>query len=345
MVGKCTGCGKIFSLTKKQQFNNRHGRSIYCSKECYWIKGRGFQYGGHKAVCKTCGKEFISRIKGKIYCNMKCYWNDPRALERLRKRNIARSISIKTKCAYCDAELIIKPAKIGKRNFCNHSHYRFYLADRFDRWIASPQAIALPQNYDEFLSQEELPCLIEGCDWSGKSLSQHMNFEHGITADQFKRLAGFNLKSGIVTPELSEQMRNSALSRIARIGMFPIGDPRNGKRSDYISLEAKEHFAKARMLLLAEPISKTRTGTCRWCGKDVPQPYFSRKLYCSIQCRSEFYKAQKYPLVCSQCGNRFGGSQHQQRRANRNLEVFCSLSCRQAHNGAFPKKRRKLIHA
>ena len=80
------------------------------------------------------------------------------------------------------------------------------MAKRFDRWIANPQTLALPQAYDEFLTGEELPCLVEGCNWRGQWLSLHMNYTHGVPADEFKRAAGFNLKSGIISGPMREAL-------------------------------------------------------------------------------------------------------------------------------------------
>ena len=64
--------------------------------------------------------------------------------------------------------------------------------------------IALPQAFDEFLTSDVLPCLVEGCDWKGHHLSMHMNQTHGVTAENFKKLAGFNLGSGIVSAPLHQ---------------------------------------------------------------------------------------------------------------------------------------------
>ena len=67
-------------------------------------------------------------------------------------------------------------AKIKNRNyikkFCSKDCRRLHYAERFDRWVANPETLALPQCYDEFLMQEELPCLIDGCEWKGKHLAR-----------------------------------------------------------------------------------------------------------------------------------------------------------------------------
>jgi len=53
----------------------------FCSRQCYWLfqkeslKGNNnpnYSYGGHKKVCPTCGKEFITYHKKKRYCSYRC---------------------------------------------------------------------------------------------------------------------------------------------------------------------------------------------------------------------------------------------------------------------------------
>ena len=56
---------------------------------------------------------------------------------------------------------------------------------RYDRQIASPDKLQLPQGYDGCLDREQLNCLVDGCGWVGKHLSTHMNIAHGIKADEF----------------------------------------------------------------------------------------------------------------------------------------------------------------
>jgi hypothetical protein len=64
----------------------------------------------------------------------------------------------------------------------------------------------MPCSYDEFLSQTELPCLVKGCDWVGRNLSQHCNAIHAIKADDLKALAGFNRNTGVVGAITQEKM-------------------------------------------------------------------------------------------------------------------------------------------
>ena len=342
MEAPCSRCGKVFTLTPKQKHNLlREGRKVYCSQDCM-IVGRGHVIGGHRAICKTCGKEFVSRIAGKIYCNMKCYWADPESKDRLRKRNKKRAEgkTIEVKCDYCGSPLERLGSSVAKarHRFCNHSHYRRYLADRFDRWIASPQAIALPQNYDEFLSQEELPCLVDGCDWVGQNLSYHMNITHGVPAREFKKMAGFNLGSGIVTPDVSDKMREAALARGIN-GLVPgVG---GHERGDYESLEGREHAIKTRALLAADP-ENVKIGICERCHSSMIMPAVGTRKYCSTECRDAEYKernaARIYPLVCGMCGKGFNGNIAQKRRERRGLAVFCCPHCRQENNSPWRKK-------
>ena len=116
------------------------------------------------------------------------------------------------------------------------------MAKRFDRWIASPKNMYSPQCYDEFMTQEELPCLIEGCDWVGVHLGLHVNQAHGIAARDFKRATGFNYGTGLVGIELHKIMSNRAQNQVVPTPPEGFG---GGIPRDYTSLEGIEHRKKA----------------------------------------------------------------------------------------------------
>jgi hypothetical protein len=118
-----------------------------------------------------------------------------------------RRLAHRAKCLKCGKEFHARESE--RKKYCNEICRRQYMAERFDRWIASPETIALPQNYDEFLTQEKLPCLVDGCNFEGHKLSLHMNLTHGVTEREFKKLAGFNLSSGITSLPLKKRnMKN-----------------------------------------------------------------------------------------------------------------------------------------
>jgi hypothetical protein len=163
-------------------------------------------------------------------------------------------------------------------------------------------------------------------------LALHMNQAHGVPRDEFKRAAGFNLKSGIISADLAEVLQGRertgvALPSFDRTGLSPTPSTRN-----YRSLEGKEHMAKARALLMAEP---GPMHTCRQCGKEFRQSTPTGKtLYCSTRCRSKFYslKEHKHSLTCAGCGKTFIGGRYQAKRVAQGEPVVCSMHCRQQLN-------------
>ena len=214
------------------------------------------------------------------------------------------------------------------------------MAERFDRWIAAPQNIALPQGYDEFLSQNELPCLIEGCNWTGRHLGNHVNFAHGIPVEEFKRAAGFNKTTGLCTPAVSDTLANrphlqdkealkaAFLENVSTENSIP------PVVRNYRSLEGREHRVKAISLLSCGPPKEVEL-VCIACGSEFhPGPLTVNAKYCSIECRNKWYKENRKRawLTCFGCGKDFEGSRQQELGFERGRPVFCGMKCRGRHN-------------
>jgi hypothetical protein len=346
---ECGHCHCEFLPSKRQWKRHRsskgHG-TVYCSKICWDTAGKKnkkekLKYQG---VCPTCQTEFQSS-RDKKFCGLKCYVASPqfkammhinaeqgRVTRALKATGEPPKKHVEIQCLNCGTCRMVKPS-LQKRKFCNSRCYRQYMVGRFDRWIASPQAMSLPQAYDEFLMQEELPCLIEGCTWTGRQLGNHVNFAHGITAEEFKRAAGFNLGTGLITPDVAEILSNRA--HIHGHNFYGKRSPHPPIVKNYFSLEAREHKAKA--TALARFFKPEITRVCVSCGKDYKAKLWRK--YCSIQCRSDFYqrnlKSLKFYMVCFKCGKDFQGSVDQNKRRNGGYPVFCSPKCRGKHNSVF----------
>lgn len=168
----------------------------------------------------------------------------------------------------------------------------------FDRWVANPEGMALPQCYDEFLDREELACVVEGCDWKGKSLTLHMNQAHGVRADEFKRAAGFNLSTGVIAKPLAESLREEEKSSGSRlIWMTP-------------TAPLRLHLHKKRLRRTISATDRWRGGSTpkkstgnawawaatnlRWLRKAFQQSTpMGKALYCSRECRDNAYAEQR----------------------------------------------------
>lgn len=299
-------------------------------------------------VCQNCGQSFESRYSHKKFCTLSCYHTSPQFQAMLKANVVKGVIALRGRppqyetldCLHCGKTVPTKPSRSSKRSvhkYCSHKCYREYMAGRFDRHIASPESLALPQNYDEFLTGAELRCLVEGCNWSGIQLSSHMNFTHGIKKDEFKRLAGFNASTGVVTADYSERLSEAKkeqgcgadhMSKIRAMIRNPT-PPSHGGR---YRLEGKEHARKARMLV-EKPITEFQ---CLGCGKLSRSVEWIQK-YCSVKCRDDYYarrNAEKqYPFKCEVCKQDFAGNIYQKRRDDQDLPVVCSFRCRQRRAG------------
>lgn len=349
---ECGHCHAMFTGTFKQGVRVKYEKTtVYCSPACRKA-GMSARFRKPKPIygpCPTCKKMFESRVQ-KTFCSMTCYVASPIAKARLKEIGLkGAQVSSKTSreagsevrdCLDCGAEFTI--IKSSKKRFCNKGCWRSYLARRFDRWIASPERIALPQNFDEFLTMEELPCLVEGCSWTGAQLTLHMNQAHGVPASEFKRAAGFNLHTGVIGRGLANLYRERAPTGVALMPYWGQNSTKGTVRN-YSSLEGREHRSKARALVCEaiEPPDRE----CLQCGRSFKQATpFGRAKYCSKECQVAFFKARaqarKFQATCAECGKPFLANRAQQLRQERGKMIFCSNSCKGRVIGAYPKPKR-----
>lgn len=316
----CGHCGGIFLATYKQAWNQRRALTTpFCSNLCRtaFMASKLRKPVPNRGPCGHCGAYFSSR-REKLFCSMKCYTgsgqftamldaNRVKSLspESVEKRAAKQRQGQHVSCLECGEEFYRKRATDRRpaRKFCTTVCYRSYMAKRFDRFIANPETVALPQNFDEFLDREELPCLVDGCAWSGKHLSVHIISAHGIRADDFKRATGFNLGSGLISSDLARRFSERARQGVAIdpdlqvLGQERRRPPGLGSLLAYGSLEGREHRAKARALVAALP---GPSRACRACGVLFRQKTpFGRTLYCTRDCRNGFYSAESRKLAQS----------------------------------------------
>ena len=330
----CSWCEQEFTIKNSSQLGAlRRGWRVYCSTECGSAMERSLEerkkfFG----PCPTCGKMFKSRTK-KTFCTMRCYTSSPqfaslqKKLQASNAKKKAERMAGQKPCLNC-GEVELKKNHL----FCSKTCRREFFAARFDRWVANPEQIALPQCYDEFLDSDELPCLIDGCDWRGKFLSAHCNYAHGITAEKLKELAGFNRTTGLISKDLSQALseirKRQQAEGLIGAGFVPGFPGMKAPPSKPRRLEGNEHAAKARALMVAEGTNRPPR-QCRQCGVDVTQPTLGRKEYCTTRCRSAYYKAiHSAELLCGYCGVTFMGSPNQVTRAQKKLPVYCNATCR-----------------
>lgn len=334
----CSWCEKEFSsCIRGQLIAKRAGKNVYCSSAC----GYAMESSRPKPLrgpCKICGKMFRAAGKNRKYCSQKCYTSSPECVERLRASNADKQDQSR-KCAVCEKQLRARQVRC-----CSKQCARQYFAERFDRFVANPETIALPQNFDEFLAKKKLPCLVDGCDWIGVRLGQHVNWMHGITADKFRELVGFNKTSGLIgiegsrkASEIARRLVEEGKCGVAfkaylerqKTGEIPRTQSGPGDR-----LEASEKRRKAQAIIRAV----LTENTCEYCGKPYQIAKVSSKTsrFCSVRCRSQRDRVARArevaELICSFCGGHFMGNAFKVQRANKQLPVTCSDDCRNKMN-------------
>lgn len=309
---ECGHCGTVFHGTVSQAKHVKYeGSIVYCSTVCRSAamsrraqdqairEGKKPRKGVMAGPCPVCNKMYESKNVDRKYCSQECYTKSDQ-FKKMLNENYKKGIKTQlpkweevttVECPVCKENFRSRRSKynkLGPQKFCSRLCYRKFKADLFDAWVANPQHIAMPQNYDEFMTQDELPCLVDGCDWKGRHLSMHLTHAHGIRAEDFKRAAGFNLSTGLVSPDLHQELcdREKVGVAVDRSKWNP--NYGNQERSGYVSHERKEHQKKTRFLL------KDKTGpdrTCKNCGKSFQQStIFGRTLYCGVACRGEYYR-------------------------------------------------------
>lgn len=298
---QCNHCKAVFTGTLAQALRVVYeGRATYCSDVCRkaFLSDKFSKPIPNRGACAGCGNEFFSRREAK-FCGISCYTGSKQFTDMLKDSrekamtpaSIAKRATMARRgegkpCLECGTDVYRKKSAMN-RKYCSKACYRAYMAKRFDRHIANPEAINLPQGYDAFLDQEILRCPIDGCDWHGQWLTIHVNQMHGITADEFKRAAGFNRSSAIVSKGLAVDLQDRAKQGVALLPEYWAnanqGFPKWKRTTP--SNEAKEHRVKARALAGVGPIR-----ICSGCGCEFQQSTpFGKAMYCSKPCRSAHY--------------------------------------------------------
>lgn len=370
----CGGCAKAFVPTDSQRRNRRwngNGNNVsYCSAPCRHtavgrkcrtpdpegvdrstVKGKS---GPVRGPCKRCGCLFRSASPSKVFCSMGCYLGSDEFQTMVRenakrinetKRAAAGSAdptkaTVVVVCQHCGGERELPFSRRSQR-FCNKRCRRGFYAARFDRWIANPESIALPQNYDEFLDRDELPCVIEGCGWVGPHLSQHCNHVHGVNAAQLKEMLGFNKGTGLCgrafSAFLAGRPNQDMIKEFRHTGPIP-------QRPHDLRAEGRERARKASSLMANSIDPSKPPKPCRHCGKPVPQMVMGVAYYCDVACRDAVYRGRnrakqnerKHPMACAACGVAFLGTDGQKAKLDAGQPVNCRKGCHAKKRPAQP---------
>lgn len=260
----CNYCSCKFKGSDSQAWKVKYEkRNVYCSKECRvsFFKELMSLEIPEVGPCQNCGEMFRSKTN-KYYCSIECYSKSDYSKKRLsdlskelaKKRELGAykrtSKGTYINCINCEKEIYSKPSQ--KRKYCSLSCYRIFMNSRFDRYIASNYSFVEVKGYDEFLSKEVLPCVVEGCDWEGHNLSCHMNYTHGIKKYEFKELAGFNRTTGVISMTLLKKLESKDITGVALTDndrKHKCEKKEQTKKNRYkLRPEGIEHFKKAVIL-------------------------------------------------------------------------------------------------
>lgn len=95
------------------------------------------------STCPNCGRAFSSKRAGKKFCTVACYVASPQfKLARERERK-----PVDNTCARC--RTVFQTSSKQRRKFCTDACRRRHYEERFDRFVASPEALRDMQAFDE----------------------------------------------------------------------------------------------------------------------------------------------------------------------------------------------------
>ncbi len=325
---KCANCEVSFeSRNRGQLASSRNGRNVYCSEQCRNVMSRKIEQnrGAGRYTCgpcPTCNNTFLSRTRGKRFCSMVCYTKSEELLLRLSESNAAKAKD--WICHQCGQEAP------RKRKFCNDFCRRRFYAERFDRFIANPERIALPQNYDEFLNRDELPCLVEGCDWVGVGLGGHVNRTHGIDSDKFREMVGFNASTALMGVAARERRSEIMCSLIEQGIVTPVVVPpaSQPKERKPLRLEGREHVMKA--MAVNGTLQKLHAASAAYMRSEAGRRMASETV------KRTAANMPKVTLVCNECGEQYQTPKNCKFRSK-----FCSMKCRNKTSNRKWRKIRK----
>jgi hypothetical protein len=129
------------------------------------------------------------------------------------------------------------------------------------------------------------------CGKEFKKVCSHVWMSHHMTAREYKKMLGFDVKKGILTDNLRLKLRNNAIvnGMIERLKQAGIktrfskdNTPKNYKRSSESITRLKKHGKT-----LPRPKKKIQPRLCKNCKKEF-MPVYSKAKYCSQKCYQEF---------------------------------------------------------
>ena len=293
LVGNCRHC--------KTEIYSRNKDKLYCSRVCYHSSRQFTEMIESNLEVITNHSPVKAAIRQLNLAVGNIILSKDQTLLGLRAKGsgvlFAKTYNRTGKVVHCLNCQKPKYARgSDKRKYCSHKCYIDYRAKRFERWRDNPQPLVVISDYEAFLNRDTLTCIVEGCDWSGKHLSLHVNQVHGITAEEFKKMFGFNQSTGVISKELFTRYSARSPVGVARFpelcGLEKAMESVKGAPRKPLTPQAVENAAKGRLNTTVPNPVRICTGCA--CSFEQSTP-FGRAKYCTKTCRKEHYsKKYKY---------------------------------------------------
>lgn len=292
VVGACKHCGT--------EIRSRNAKKQYCNTACYQASDQR-KTSIQENLVKIANQNKVKKaIRDLNAATGRVILTEDQTLIGLRAKGTDHLSAVAytppgslCNCLECGKAMYAKPSEV--KRFCGQRCYRTYQAKRFERWAANPEPLVEIADYEAFLNRDILTCIVQGCCWEGKHLSLHVNQAHGIPAEEFKRLFGFNKHAGVIGKGLATRYSLRAPQGIARHPeMSGLQKAHQVGRTPESYQRTKQGFENAKRCHQNIDESALPTRVCAGCGQEfVQSTVFGRTKYCTIACRTQSYASEK----------------------------------------------------
>ncbi len=152
---------------------------------------------------------------------------------------------------------------------------------------------------EDFIFEDEVHCVVKGCDWRGKSISHHISKAHNIKLIDLKDELGVGKNRGLMCNTTKRKFADHPVARMVKAGE---AEWLKQYQSDMTARNAGRVERDARLRRKRKKVWEDIVSYCDNCGEEF------------IISRDQYYSSYRI-----------------------NAPMFCSMKCRQERNASLPR--------